>query len=109
MAKALFPFFCFYSPAAARVVGADVAGVAVAALRAAIRNGQGLEIAHQQIRWGEHDLAFSVRIGRLGDLVIDIDIGDANLRDRIVLEADLRREARKVKGIRGDERDKRGR
>ena len=104
MAKALFPFFCFCTPAAEKLIGADLAGVAVAALRAAIRHGQGLEIAHQQIRWGEHDLAFSTRIGKLGDLVIELDVGDPSLRDRVVLEADLRREARKVRGIREEAR-----
>ena len=107
MARALFPFYCFTTPAAHKLIGADTAGVAVLALKAVVRNGRGLEIAHQQIRWDGHDLAFSTRIGKLGDLVLEIDVGDPSLRDRVVLEADLRREVRKVKGIRDDARARR--
>ncbi len=46
MARALFPFYCFASPAAAALIDRDIASVAVIALRAVIQHGQGFAIAH---------------------------------------------------------------
>jgi hypothetical protein len=108
MARAQFPFSCFPTPAVRAAVGPDIGGAAVAALRALLIAGHGFEIAHQQIRYGEHDLAFSCRVTENGELILDIDIGEPGLRDRIVLEADLRREAKRVKGIRDEYRRRRG-
>lgn len=93
MARALFPFYCFASPAAAEVIGQDISSVAVLALRSVIRHGRSLEIAHQQIEWDDKVLAFSCRVGKTGDLVIEFDLGTPGLTARIICEADLRREA----------------
>ena len=100
MARALFPFFCFPSAAAEKLVGPAISTVAVLALRAVLKNGHGLEIAHQQIRYEGLDLAFSSRVTASGDLVLEVDIGNPKLGERIVLEADLRRETRRIVSIR---------
>jgi hypothetical protein len=60
-----------------------------------LKSRRSLEVAHQQIRFGQHHLAFCSRIGSLGDLIIELDIGDPRLSNRIILEEDLRR-ARKA-------------
>lgn len=102
MTRALFPFHCYMTPAAAKVIGPSLPFVAVKALKALLRNGVGYEVAHQQIAWDEQDLAFSTRFNQAGDLVIEFDVGVTALRDRVILEEDLRREARTVRGIRPD-------
>lgn len=99
MARALFPFHCFMTPAAARMIGPHLPTVAVKALKAVLNNGRGFEIAHQQITWDEHDLAFSTRFNASGDLVIEFDVGVAGLSDRVILEDDLRREMRTIRGL----------
>lgn len=104
MARALLPFYCFPTPPAAKIVGSDVSTVAVLALKAILRGGRGLEIAHQQIRYGEHALAFSSRVTPGGDLIVEIDVGDPKLCDRVVVEADLAAANRRVKGIRDEVR-----
>lgn len=104
MTRAFLPFYCYPTPAVAKLIGSDVDRVALLALRAILLDARSLEVAHQQIRYGGHDLAFSSRINAAGDVVIDLDVGEPGLRDRIVLEADLRRDARKVKGIRDETR-----
>lgn len=99
MARALFPFHCFMTPAAARMIGPHLSVVAVKALKAVLNNGRGFEIAHQQISWDDHELAFSTRFNASGDLVIQFDVGVTGLRDRVILEEELRREMRTVRGI----------
>lgn len=96
MARALFPFYCFASPAAAKVIGSDIASVAVIALRAVVGHGQGFAIAHQQMEWDGHVLAFSCRVGKSGDVVIEFEIGTPGLTSRVIREADLRREAERL-------------
>ncbi len=96
MARALFPFHCFASPAAAAIIGADLPSVAVIALRAVSRHGQGFAIAHQQMEWDGHVLAFSCRVGKSGDIVVEFDIGTPGLTSRVIREADLRREAERL-------------
>src|SRR5215831_16835850 len=88
MDKAFLPILVIATHAAWRALGSDVRKVAVLAAKAIVRNRRSLEVAHQQIRFGEHDLAFCSRIGKLGDL---LDIGDPRLGDRLVLEEELRR------------------
>lgn len=90
MARALFPFYCYASPAAADIVGANITTVAVVALRAAVRQGRGLDIAHMQIEWGEHTLAFSSRIGKAGDVVVELEVGQPGLTDRLISEDEMR-------------------
>jgi hypothetical protein len=91
MHRANFPILLFASPAAQALLGRDVAAVGVLALKAILRNRRGIEVAHQQIKYRKHALAFSSRIGREGDLILDLDIGLPGLDKRLVLETDLRR------------------
>ena len=94
MPKAQLPFYCVVSPAVEKIVGSHGSHIAVLALRAILRGGRGIEIAHQQVQYLGHDFAFSSRVTRNGDLVIELDIGMPALRDRVVLEEDLRRAQR---------------
>ena len=96
MARARFPFYCFASPAAGALIGRDIASVAVIALRAVVQHGQGFAIAHQQMEWDGHVLAFSCRVGKSGDVVVEFDIGSPGLTGRVIREADLRREAERL-------------
>ena len=102
MSRTNLPFYYFASAAASKLVGRDLERVAVKALRAILLNGKGLEVAHQQIRWGEHFLAFSSRVTRAGELVVDLDLGDPSLSHRIVLESELREKMRQTLDTRGD-------
>jgi hypothetical protein len=74
MDKAFLPILVIPTHAARRALGADVGKVAVLAAKAIFRNRRGLEIAHQQIRFGDHDLAFCSRIGAQGDLILELDV-----------------------------------
>ena len=103
MSRAFLPFVFFPSRAVVELLGKDLndlSAAAVVAVRAVLRHRKSLEIAHQQIVWGGHHLAFSTRIGAAGDLIMDIDLGDASLSDYIVLEADFQN-ASKVARIKG--------
>jgi hypothetical protein len=91
MDKAFLPILVIATHAARRALGSDVRKVAILAAKAIVRNRRSLEVAHQQIRFGEHDLAFCSRVGKLGDLILELDIGDPRLGDRLVLEEELRR------------------
>jgi hypothetical protein len=104
MARAYLPFHCYPSAEAEKIIGDAIGRVALLALEAILANGKGLEIAHQQIRWRGHDLAFSSRVSGSGELILDIDLGDPRLAGRIVLEEELRREMRQVRGIRSERR-----
>lgn len=86
-----FPIFVYPSAEVRRRLGPDTDKVAALALRAALRNRRSLEIAHQQILWRSRHFAFSSRIGEKGDLIVELDIGDPRLADRIVLEDDMQR------------------
>jgi hypothetical protein len=83
--------------AARHALGSNVRKVAAAAIKAVLKNGRSLEIAHQQIRFGQHDVAFCSRIGSLGDLIVELDIGDPRLSNRIIHEEDLRRASKSLK------------
>jgi hypothetical protein len=91
MDRAYLPIIVIPTHAARHALGSDLRRVALLAVRAILRNRKGIEIAHQQIRFRKHDLAFSSRIGSLGDLILEVDLGDPRLSHRLVLEADLRR------------------
>jgi hypothetical protein len=93
MHRAHLPILLFASPAAQALLGRDVADVGVLALKAILRNRRGIEIAHQQIKYRKHTLAFSSRVGREGDVIVDLDVGVPGLDNRLVLETDLRRAA----------------
>lgn len=93
MDRASLPFLFVASPAIRGALGKNLGPVAVMAMQALLRNGKGLEVALQQISYGKLPIAFSSRVGRYGDLIIELDIGDPTLADRIFLERDLRRAA----------------
>jgi len=95
MAEVFLPIFVIPTHAARQALAADLAKVAVLAMKAILRNRRGIEVAHQQIRYRKRDFAFSSRIGARGDLIIELDMGDPKLSDRIILEDDLRRAARR--------------
>jgi hypothetical protein len=97
------------SPAVRKLLGPELPKVAVLAVQAILRQRRDIEIAHQQIRYGKHHVAFSSRIGRHGDLILDIDVGDPALEKRIVIEADLRSAERAHAAHRDDGRDHRPR
>jgi hypothetical protein len=99
MIRTFLPFLFLPSHAAARLIGCDRDKVAVLALRAILKSHKTLEVAHQQILYREHHLAFSSRITSGGELVVELDLGDARLQERLVLEEQLRVAGRKVRGI----------
>ena len=90
MKRAHFPFLVVPSHAVAAMVGRDLDTVAVLALKAILQHRKGLEVAHQQIRYRRSCFAFSSRVGRYGDLILELDVGDPRLAERLILEADLR-------------------
>ena len=97
MDRAFLPILVIPTHAARRALGSDVRKVAVLAAKAIICGRRSLEVAHQQIRFGEYDLAFCSRIGAQGDLILELDLGDPRLSDRIVLEEELRRAKKSVR------------
>lgn len=99
MQHALLPFLFQASEEVRRRLGRDLQRVAVAALRAVLRHRKSLEVAHQQISFGGHHLAFSSRVNASGLIVLEIDVGDPRLADRLILEEDMRRAIRRVRGI----------
>jgi hypothetical protein len=102
MHRAHLPILLFASPAAQALLGREVADVL--ALKAILRNRRGIEVAHQQIKYRKHALAFSSRVGREGDRIVDLDVGVPGLDNRLVLETDLRRAERAVGEERRNER-----
>jgi hypothetical protein len=104
MAEVFLPIFVIPTLAARQALAADLAKVAVLAMKAILRNRRGIEVAHQQIRYRRRDFAFSSRIGARGDLIIELDLGDPKLSDRIILEDDLRRAARRPEQSNGKRR-----
>jgi hypothetical protein len=91
MERASLPFLLIASPAARLSLGRDLHKVAVMAVQALLRNRRGVEVAMQQIDYRKRPIAFSSRIGQLGDLILELDIGDPSLADRLFLEQDLRK------------------
>jgi hypothetical protein len=103
MQRAYFPIIYSASPAVIQRTGPDLHRAVVLALRAILKYSKSLEVAHQQIRFKGQDLAFCSRISGGGDLIIELDIGDARLSGRIILEHELsaaERRARKISGHR---------
>jgi hypothetical protein len=97
MRIAHLPFYVVPSAAARALLGRDLPTVAVLAVQAILLNRRGIEVAHQQIRFRKHHLAFSSRIGRHGDLILDLDIGDPQLGGRVILEGELQRAEREAR------------
>ncbi len=105
MKRALFPFTVVPSNAVRSALGRDLDEAVVLALRAILRETRSLEVAHQQISYRGHCLAFSSRITGRGDLVLDIDMGDPRLADRLILETELRSAQRLSQQTAGIARD----
>jgi hypothetical protein len=91
MDRASLPFYLHASPIVREELGRDLHKVAVLALQAVLRHRKGLEVALQQISYRKRHIAFSSRIGRYGDLILELDVGDPALADRIFLEQDMRK------------------
>ena len=91
MERADLPFLLIASPAARLSLGRDLQKVAVMAMQAILRNGRGVEVALQQIDYRKRPIVFSSRIGQLGDLILELDVGDPTLAGRLFLEQDFRR------------------
>jgi hypothetical protein len=99
MRRAFLPFLFLPSAAVLSELGAASAQAAVLAIKAICRHRRSLEVAHQQIEFRGKPYVFSSRITGNGDLVLNLDIGDERLADRIVLEEELRQAHRNLKGI----------
>ncbi len=102
--RVYLPFLFLSSHPLVEAVGGYVRKLAVLALRAVLQHRKGLEVAHQQIAFGEHHVAMSTRITSTGELVVELDIGDPRLLDRLILDDELRQAAwagRQMRGIRG--------
>lgn len=97
--RAFLPFIVLPSHAVAEKLGRLTERAAVLALKAILQDHRQLEVAHQQIVYCGHRLAFSSRITGRGELVIELDIGDPGLEGRVILEDDLRRATRRLRGI----------
>ena len=104
MHRAQLPILLFATPAAQALLGRDVAAVGVLALKAILRNRKGIEVAHQQMKYRKHAFAFSSRIGREGDIILDLDVGLPGLGKRLLLETELRRAERVLGEERRNER-----
>lgn len=91
MKRALLPFRFVTSHALSEALGSDLEPVALAAVRAVLRQTKSLAIAHQQIEVGPHYVALSTRVTEAGDLIVDLELGDPRLAKRVITEEDLRR------------------
>ena len=91
MDRVSLPFLLISTPAARAAAGRDLHTVAVLAFRAILEKRAGIEVAHLQVRYRKHCFAVSSRIGRHGDMVLEIDVGNPALQDRVIFDADLRR------------------
>ena len=100
MRVAHLPFIIIPTHQARNALGASLGKAAVLALRAILTHRKSLEVAHQQIRYGNHHLAFSSRVGSLGDLIVEIDLGDPGLDKRLFTEDELRRSEQQRRGNR---------
>lgn len=101
MQRAYFPIIYSASPAVVQRTGPELHRAVILAIRAILKHGRSLEVAHQQIHYQGHDLAFCSRISSQGDLIIELDVGDECLSGRIILEDELRTAERKARRISG--------
>lgn len=99
MQNRFFPIIVRASAELRRTIGPDLDEVAGLALRALFKDRRSLEIAHQQIIHRRRHIAFSSWIGTYGDLILELDIGNPNLADRVILEDDLRRSERRNRAV----------
>jgi hypothetical protein len=81
---------------ARNLLGQNLPKATVLALQAILPRRKSLEVAHQQLRFGKHDLVFSSRIGSKGDLILQLDIGHPRVSERFILEGDPRPNSSKL-------------
>jgi hypothetical protein len=86
------------SVAARKAAGSSLDEVARLALAAILRNGQTLEIAHQQFVFRKTHFVLSSRLGARGQLILELDVGAPQLAGRVILEDDLR-QAERANGL----------
>ena len=98
MRRALFPFQFLPTHRVVEILRGDISQVAVLALKAVL-NRRSLEVAHQQTVFRGHHFAFSSRVSQAGELYLELDVGDPRLGDRLVLEDELRKAGRRIRGI----------
>jgi hypothetical protein len=91
MKRAFFPFRFVSSHALSQALGCDLEPIAVAAVRAVLRQNKSFAVAHQQIEVGQHHVALSTRVTEAGDLIVDLELGDPRLAKRLITEEDLNR------------------
>jgi hypothetical protein len=101
MQRAFVPFRFVPSRGVTRALSGDLLVVAVDALRAVIRQAKALEFAHQQIEVRGHHIALSTCVTDTGELIVELDLGDPAVTDRLVTEAELRRANEQAKVIAG--------
>ncbi|OJY70778.1 MULTISPECIES: hypothetical protein [Hyphomicrobiales] len=92
------PISIHTSLALRKTLGGHADRVPALALREVLKNGKSLEIACQQFSFRSQPVVFSSRITAGGSLVIDLDLGDARLAGRVLLEDDLRKASRPSAG-----------
>ena len=90
MDRAYFPFLLFVSPALRKALGTNLQLAANNIVHAMLEHGRGREIAHQQLSFGKVEVAFSARVGKWGDLIVEMDLSTPALRDRRFFERELR-------------------
>jgi hypothetical protein len=90
MDRVSLPFLLIATPAARVLAARDLHDIARLAFGAILQK-RSVEVAHLQVRYRKHAFAVSSRIGRHGDMILEIDAGDPKLGERVILEADLRR------------------
>src|ERR1044072_3141094 len=90
MDRVSLPFLLISTPAARAAAGRDLHNVAGLAFGAILERRVCVEIAHLQVRYRKHCFAVSSRIGRHGDMILELDVGDEKLGDRVIFDADLR-------------------
>lgn len=90
MDRVSLPFLLISTPAARAAAGRDLHNVAVLAFREILGKRSHIEIAHLQVSYRKHCFAVSSRVGRHGDMIIEIDIGNPALEGRVIFDADLR-------------------
>lgn len=97
MVRSNLPVYVHASSAVRAALGAQLDKVALAAIRAILKNRGSVEVAFQQIEYRQNYLALSSRVTAGGDLVVEIDTGDPLLGQRLILEDEFQRAERQAR------------
>jgi hypothetical protein len=90
MTRALLPFHFIASHNARAALGAEIERAAAIAVKTLLRNFKSVEVAFQLIDFGTYTLAVSSRVNVHGELVVELDMGDARLGRHVIFEDDYR-------------------